>query len=163
VPYILATLLPIKEQRITMPYLPIIAVISAVGLQCIRRQSVRRSAILLVICYGLLLWWANSLGYIQTALSSRTANPVAEIAFFDQHSVRSPRDYSLQPGDWKQLKLMETIQADAALQGILLPVDVPLVANTSAYNPNTLNYISLLYDMKLQFLYTWSWMGNLSH
>jgi hypothetical protein len=160
VPYILATLLPVKEQRVTMPYLPVIAVISAVGLTHIQRKDVRTAVILVVICIGLLQWWTNSWGI--STLPSRLVRqtPWAEIVFFDQHYVRSPRDYSLQPGDWKQLELMDNIRTDAALTGINLPADVPLVANTPAYNPNTLNYVSILYDKQLRFLYTWSWVGE---
>lgn len=160
VPYILATLLPVKEQRITTPYLPVIAVISAVGLAHIRGKILRVLAIIVVLFVGLLLWWSNSWGI--AILPSRLVQqtPWAEIVFFDQHYVRSPRDYSVQPEDWKQLELMEYISADAALQGISLPADVPLVANTPAYNPNTLNYFSILYKKQLRFLYTWSWIGE---
>jgi len=160
VPYILATLLPVKEQRITMPYLPVIAVISAIGVLYIRRESLRTVAILVVIGFGLLIWWANSWGisFLPSRLPLQTS--WFEISFFDQHHVVSPRDYSLQPGDWKQLELMEVILVDAVTQEIALPTEVPLIANTPAYNPNTLNYISTLYDRKLQFLYIWSWTGD---
>jgi hypothetical protein len=160
VPYILATLLPVKEQRITAPYLSVIAVISAVGLVHIQGKRLRSIAVLGVISWGLLTWWANSWGiaFLPPRLVQQT--PLAEIVYFDQHYVLSPRDYSLQPGDWKQLALMDIICEDAAVQGINLPFEVPLVANTAAYNPNTLNYISILYQTKLLFLYTWSWIGK---
>ena len=72
VPYILATLLPIKEQRITAPYLPIIAVVSAVGLSKIRRKSLQTIAIILVVGFGLFQWWMFQLGFL---LSTRAYLP----------------------------------------------------------------------------------------
>jgi 4-amino-4-deoxy-L-arabinose transferase-like glycosyltransferase len=160
VPYILATLLPVKEQRITAPYLPIIAVISAVGLATIRRNVLRSTAMIAMSLMGVILWWANSWGIPLLPDRAALQTSWAELVVFDQHYVRSPRDYSLQTGDWKLLAFMDCITTDAATQGISLPAEVPLVANTAAYNPNTLNYYSILYEKQLQFLYTWSWMGE---
>ena len=37
------------------------------------------------------------------------------------------------------------------------PIKVPLIANKSAYNPNTLNYYSTLDAAGVEFLYVWSW------
>jgi 4-amino-4-deoxy-L-arabinose transferase-like glycosyltransferase len=160
VPYILATLLPIKEQRITVPYLPAVAVISAVGLSKIRWKTLRIIAIVLVLSFGLFQWWVVSWGVSFLPDHIYWGNSWVYLAVFDQHYVRSPRDYSLKPGDWKIEQLLGVIEIDAAVNDIPFPIQVPLIANAPAYNPNTLNYYSALYDVDIQFIYVWSWMGK---
>jgi 4-amino-4-deoxy-L-arabinose transferase-like glycosyltransferase len=160
IPYILATLLPVKEQRITMPYLPVIAVITAVGLARIQRTAVRTGVIVVVLSVGLIQFWANSYGVPVLPSHVYLRTSLVEIALFDQHSVRSPRDFSLQPASWKHVGLLAVIKADAETRGVPLPVQVPLVSNTATYNPNTLNYYSILHDAGIEFLYVWSWYGE---
>lgn len=156
-PYILATLLPIKEQRITMPYLPVIAVITAVGLARIQRAAVRTGVIVVVLSVGLIQFWAYSYGVPILPSDAYLRTSLAEIALFEQHPVRSPRDFSLQPGSWKHLELIAAINADVETRGVLTPIQAPLVADTAAYNPNTLNYYSILHDAGIEFLYVWRW------
>jgi 4-amino-4-deoxy-L-arabinose transferase-like glycosyltransferase len=160
IPYIFATLLPIKEQRITAPYLPIIAVVSAVGLAKIRWKSLQRIAIILVVGFGLFQWWMFSWGCSFLPDHIYWGNTWVHFAILDQHPVRSPRDYSLQPGDWKIEQIIDAIELDAVKNRTQLPTKVPLVANTAAYNPNTFNYFSTLYKADVQFLYVWSWFGE---
>jgi 4-amino-4-deoxy-L-arabinose transferase-like glycosyltransferase len=160
VPYLLATLLPTKEQRITVPYLSIVAVITGVGLAKIRRHTFQTFAIALVVCYGIFQWWTISWGIPQLADHLYWGNSWVYFAVFDQHPVRSPRDYSLQPVDWKLDELLDVIELDAAVNEIPLPTVVPVIANAPAYNPNTLNYYSLLKDSPVQFIYVWSWSGD---
>jgi hypothetical protein len=78
----------------------------------------------------------------------------------DQRPVRSPRDFSLQPGDWKIQQIIDEIEKDAIKDHTELPTKVPLIANTPAYNPNTLNYFSKLLNADVQFIYVWSWFGE---
>jgi 4-amino-4-deoxy-L-arabinose transferase-like glycosyltransferase len=160
VPYILATLLPIKEQRITAPYLPIIAVVSAVGLSKIRRKTLQTITIILVVGFGLFQWWMFSWSFSFLPEHIYRGNTWVHFAILDQHPVRSPRDFSLQPGDWKIEQIINTIELDAVSRQIQLPARVPLIANTAAYNPNTLNYYSKLYQVDIQFMYVWSWFGE---
>jgi 4-amino-4-deoxy-L-arabinose transferase-like glycosyltransferase len=160
VPYILATLLPIKEQRITAPYLPIIAVVSAVGLSKIRWKTLQTITIILVVGFGLFQWWMFSWGLSFLPEHIYRGNTWVHFAILDQHPVRSPRDFSLQPGDWKIKKIIDAIELDAVSRQIQLPAKVPLIANTAAYNPNTLNYFSKLYETDIQFMYVWSWFGD---
>lgn len=157
VPLILATLLPIKEQRITVPYLPSVAVITAVGLSGIRRRALRTGLVALSLVVGLLQFWAASFGLAALPVDVYWRTSWIELALFQQHPVQSPRDFQAQPADWRHPDLVETIHADARAQGLVPPVQVPLVANTAACNPNTLNYYSLLYDANIDFLYVWDW------
>ena len=160
IPYIFATLLPVKEQRITAPYLPIIAAVSAVGLAKIRWKSLQTISIIVVLGFGLFQWWMFSWGVSFLPDQIYWGNTWVHFALLDQHPVRSPRDYSLQPGDWKIKQIIDTIELDAVNNHIQLPTKVPLVANTGAYNPNTFNYFSTLYNADVQFLYVWSWFGE---
>jgi len=160
VPYILATLLPIKEQRITAPYLPIIAAISAVGLMKIRRKSLRTIAITLVFGLGLFQWWMFSWGISFIPDHVYWGNTWVHFAILDQHPIRSPRDFTYQPGDWKIDQVINAIVLDAVSNHNPFPAKVPLIANTPAYNPNTLNYYSKLYQVDIQFMYVWSWFGE---
>ena len=160
VPYILATLLPIKEQRITAPYLPIIAAVSAVGFSKIRWKTLQTIAIILVVGFGLFQWWMFSWGFSFLPEHIYRGNTWVHFAILDQHPVRSPRDFSLQPGDWKIEQVINAILLDAVSNQNLFPAKVPLIANTAAYNPNTLNYYSELYEADIQFMYVWSWFGE---
>jgi 4-amino-4-deoxy-L-arabinose transferase-like glycosyltransferase len=157
VPFILATLLPIKEQRITVPYLPSVAVITAVGLSSIRRKALRTGAIALTLVVGLIQLWASSFGFADLLPAVYLRTSWIELAVLQQHPVQSPRDFQVQRADWKHRDLVETIRADAEARGLEPPLQVPLVANTAAYNANTLNYYSLLRDAGIDFLYVWCW------
>jgi 4-amino-4-deoxy-L-arabinose transferase-like glycosyltransferase len=157
VPFILATLLPIKEQRITVPYLPSVAVITAVGLSSIRRKALRTGAIAVTLVVGLIQLWASSFGLAALPPAVYLRTSWIELGVFQQHPVQSPRDFQVQRADWKHHDLVETIRADAEAQGLAPPLQVPLVANTAACNPNTLNYYSLLGDAGIEFLYVWRW------
>lgn len=158
--YILATLVPVKEQRITMPYLPLLAVVSAIGLTSIRRPLLRYVLIILVISLGLLQYWAisYSVPFIPQELSVR--NSSVEIFIYDQHMVRSPRDFQLQPGSWRHEEVVEAIQLDSVKVGIPSPILVPLIANTATYNPNTFNYFSYRENLGIDFLYVWRWYAS---
>jgi len=160
VPYILATLLPVKEQRITVPYLPTIAVFTAVGLAKIRWKILQTVVILLVLGVGLFQWWVISWGVPSLPDHIYWGNSWIYFAIFDQHHVRSPRDFTLQQGDWKAEELLDAILQDASINDISLPTDVPLIANTPAYNANTLNYFSVLHEADVEFISVWNWMGE---
>jgi 4-amino-4-deoxy-L-arabinose transferase-like glycosyltransferase len=160
VPFVLVTLLPIKEQRITVPYLPSIAIITSVGLHSIRRRALRVSAITLTLVVGLVQLWAMNFGISALPPAVYLRASWIELAVFQQHPVQSPRDFQVQPADWKHPDLVEAIRADAEALHIRPPLWVPLVANTAACNPNTLNYYSLLSDAGINFLYVWSWYDD---
>jgi hypothetical protein len=160
IPYILATLLPVKEQRITVPYLPVIAVITGVGLSKIRRRAHSALALTAVFSLGLIQWWADSWGISSLPDHIYLGSSWVHLAVFEQHYVSSPRDYSLQMGDWRLEEVINAIGQDADVNGIQLPTYVPLIANAPAYNPNTLNYYSELHDADIHFVYVWAWMGN---
>jgi len=160
VPFVLATLLPVKEQRYTVPYLPVIAVISAIGLNSIRRAVLLAGVIILVIVFGLFQFWASSFGVSTLPSDITVSTPWVALAVFDQHPVESPRDFSLQPGDWRSYELIQAISSDAAAHKMTSPIQVVVAANTAAYNPNTLNYYSILHNSEMEFLYVWSWIGE---
>jgi 4-amino-4-deoxy-L-arabinose transferase-like glycosyltransferase len=160
VPFVLATLLPVKEQRYTVPYLPVIAVISAIGLNSIRRASIRTAVIILVLVIGLFQFFASSFGVSILPSDVTISTRWAALSLFDQHPIRSPRDFNLQPGDWRHYELIQAISADVEMRPVPDPIQVVVVANTAAYNPNTLNYYSILHDSDLDFLYVWSWVGD---
>ena len=160
VPYILATLLPVKEQRITVPYLSSVAVISAVGLSKIRIKNLQTLGITVILFIGVFQWWVTSWGLSILPDHVYIANSWVHFAIFDQKPVSSPRDYSLQPEDWKLEEVMDVITLDAERHAIPMPTLVPIIANTAAYNPNTFNYYSRLYNMNIQFSYVWSWSGE---
>jgi len=160
VPLVVATWLPMKEQRMTVPYLPSIAVITAVGLGSIRRPALRTGLIILVLGAGLLQLWAASFGLPALPENVYVRSPWAELALFEQHPVQSPRDFQAQPGDWQHRKLVEAIRADGARLSVTRPIGVPVIASTAACNPNTLNYYSLLDGAGIAFLYVWGWYNE---
>jgi 4-amino-4-deoxy-L-arabinose transferase-like glycosyltransferase len=157
VPFVLATLLPIKEQRITVPYLPSVAVITAVGLNSIRHQVIRAGVIALTVGVGLVQFFAANFGISALPQEVYVRTSWIELAVFQQHPVQSPRDFQVQPGNWHHASLIGAIRADAQARGFAPPLEVPLAANTAACNPNTLNYYSLLQDSGIEFLYVWRW------
>ncbi|GMQ78476.1 MAG: hypothetical protein BMS9Abin02_0990 [Anaerolineae bacterium] len=158
--YLLATLVPIKEQRITMPYLPLLAVVSAVGLTSIRRPQFRYALLILVFSLGFLQYWAISYGlsFLPQELSVR--NSWVEIFVYDQHMVRSPRDFQLKPGLWRHREVLDAIRLDSVEVGFQSPLQVPLIANTATYNPNTFNYFSYRDNLAIDFLYVWRWYAS---
>ena len=115
----LATLLPVNEQRITMPYLPLIAVISAVGLTTIRRPVLRYSLSILMMSLAVFQYWAKSYGIPSVPQELAIRNAWIEIYLFDQHQVRSPRDFQVRPLRWGHAEILDVIQADAAAHGSL--------------------------------------------
>jgi 4-amino-4-deoxy-L-arabinose transferase-like glycosyltransferase len=155
VPFVLATLLPVKEQRITVPYLPSVAVITAVGLTRIRQQVLRAGVVALTLAVGLVQFFAASFGISALPQDVYVRTSWMELAVFQQHPVQSPRDFQVQPGNWNYDSLIDAIRADAEAQGFAPPLEVPLAANTAACNPNTLNYYSLLRNTGIEFLYVW--------
>lgn len=157
VPFVLATLLPIKEQRITVPYLPSVAVITAVGLTSIRQHVLHAGVVALTLAVGLIQLFAASFGISALPRDVYVRTSWIELAVFEQHPVTSPRDFQAQPGNWNHASLVAAIHADAEAQGLAPPLEVPLAANTAACNPNTLNYYSLLQDTGIEFLYVWRW------
>jgi 4-amino-4-deoxy-L-arabinose transferase-like glycosyltransferase len=157
VPFVLATLLPIKEQRITVPYLPSVAVITAVGLTSIGQEVLRAGVVALTLAVGLVQLLAASFGISALPQEVLVRTSWIELAVFQQHPVQSPRDFQVQPGNWDHASLLDAIRADAEAQGFTPPLEVPLAANTAACNPNTLNYYSLLQDSGIEFLYVWRW------
>lgn len=157
VPFLLATWLPMKEQRITVPYLPSVAVITAFGLDSIRRPALRTALVIVVLGLGLVQLWAGSFGLPALPAEVHVRTPWIELALFQQHPVQSPRDFQAQPGDWQHRKLVAAIRADAGRLGVTPPIKVPVIAATAACNPNTLNYYSLLDQAGIAFLYVWGW------
>ena len=157
VPFILATWLPVKEQRITTPYLPSVAVITAVGINSIRRPALRTGLTVLILGVGLCQLWATSFGLPALPSDIYVRNSWIELALFQQHPVRSPRDFQVQSGDWQLHELVKAIRSDAEPQGTPVLIQVPLIADTAACNPNTLNYYSLLDRAGIDFLYVWTW------
>jgi hypothetical protein len=74
--------------------------------------------------------------------------------------VRSPRDFQLKPGHWRHREVLDAIQLDSVEVGFPSPLQVPLIANTATYNPNTFNYFTYRDNLEIDFLYVWRWYAS---
>ena len=139
--YVASTLFINKDTRYTMPYLPALALISAIGLSQLRRATVRHAWLALIVLYALVQFAGLTAG-----LGSRVAGIPARVTwtlagmpltFYAEgvHIADPPR-----PEDWQIDPILDAILTDAEAHDVERPLQVLMVPAMPSFDAQSLTY-----------------------
>ena len=139
--YIASTLFINKDTRYTMPYLPSLALLSAIGFVQIRSVMVQRIGLVLIVLYALLQYAGLTVG-----LSSRLTMLPARIGwtlgvmpltlYAEGVHIADPA----RSENWQIDTILNAALADAAAQGAELPIEVLMVPSMNSFDAQAFMY-----------------------
>lgn len=139
--YVASTLFINKDTRYTMPYLPALALFTAIGLSQLRRAAVRHAWLALIVLYALVQYTGLTAG-----LGSRVAGMPTRIAWTlagmpvtlyaeGVHIADPPR-----PEDWQIDPILDAILADAEARTVTLPLQMLMVPAMPSFDAQSFTY-----------------------
>jgi hypothetical protein len=139
--YVASTLFINKDTRYTLPYLPALALLTAIGLVQIRQSAVRRIGLALIMLYALVQYVG-----LTVSLSDRivgmptrigwTLGPLAVTLYAEAVHIASPARVE----DWQVDAILNKTMADARARGLTLPVHLLMVPAMDSFDAQTLTY-----------------------
>jgi hypothetical protein len=144
-----------KDTRYTLPYLPALAVLSALGLAQIRTQWVRRAGLALLLFYALVQYSGLTVG-----LSNRVAalpvhvewvvGPVPLAVYSEQIHIASPA----RSEEWQIDAILEAVRQDVEQQAVVAAGGATRSAQSVAPPPQLLVVPSATYFEPQAFIYS---------
>ena len=139
--YVASTLFVNKDTRYTMPYLPALALLSAIGLVQIRQVVVRRVGLVLIVLYALVQYAGLTIGLRHYVAGMPTriewklgALPVALYAE-GVHIADPPR-----AEEWQIDAILARVMADATERGVDRPIKLLFVPTMASFDAQTFTY-----------------------
>jgi 4-amino-4-deoxy-L-arabinose transferase-like glycosyltransferase/CRISPR/Cas system-associated endoribonuclease Cas2 len=142
------TLIKNKTMRNTVPMIPAIGLVIAMGVLGIKKVWVRNVLIAFIIAIGLFQYTISSYGtsYLPEKLSIRI--PIGDVIFFQQHANTSNALYRANTGDWKADEILNVIDSSRGdkkdIEIVLMPRD--------AFTWMAMEYSSYLRGMPFSFI-----------
>jgi 4-amino-4-deoxy-L-arabinose transferase-like glycosyltransferase len=139
--YVASTLFINKDTRYTMPYLPALALLTAIGLAQLRHVMVRRVGLALIILYALLQYTGLTVGLISRVAGMPSyigwrAGPLAATLYAESVHIASPA----RTEDWQIDPILDTMMADARGRGVALPIRLLMVPTMPSFDAQTFTY-----------------------
>jgi hypothetical protein len=141
VAYIASALFINKDTRYTMPYLPALALLTAIGLTQLRQVVVQRVWLTLIVLYALLQYAGLTIG-----LSERVAGMPASLhwdvgalpitLYTERVHIATPA----RTEDWQIDPLLAAALADARARGLALPIHLLMVPSMDSFDAQTMTY-----------------------
>jgi 4-amino-4-deoxy-L-arabinose transferase-like glycosyltransferase len=141
IPYAIFTMTVDKDTRFMMPVLPLIDIVSAIGISRIPRMRLKAFLILSLAFVGMLQFLSLTYGSVYLPQASRSGIPLfADETFY----VRPPRNE-----DWRIDLILHTVDDERAVAGKTLIIGV--LPDHQVINAATLNYYAAEGNYTLSF------------
>jgi 4-amino-4-deoxy-L-arabinose transferase-like glycosyltransferase len=141
VAYIASTLFINKDTRYTMPYLPALALLTAIGLVQLRQVLVQRVGLALLLLYALLQYAGLTVG-----LSERVAGLPASLhwqvgalpitLYTERVHIATPA----RAEDWQIDPILSATLADAKARGLAMPIHLLMVPSMDFFDAQAVTY-----------------------
>lgn len=143
--YVISTLFINKDTRYTMPYLPALALVTAIGLSQIRQIIVRRVGLALIVIYALLQYASMTIGWPDSiarlaGTSSHIGWTVEEVPFtffIESVHIAAPP----QSENWQIEPIFDAVLADAGPRTLDDPISLLVVPAMIPFEPQAFIYV----------------------
>jgi hypothetical protein len=139
--YIASTLFINKDTRYTMPYLPSLALLSAIGFVQIRHVVVQRIGLVLIVVYALVQYAGLTVGLSSrvAALPARVGWTLGEMPvtlYAEGVHIADPA----RSENWQIDAILNAVLADTDAREVALPIDVLMVPSMNSFDAQSFIY-----------------------